>query len=54
MLKIKNIMCMYVLPVFTFVHHVCAWHLQQPEEDISFSGSGVLGTGEKSAMGARN
>lgn len=34
-------MCMNVLPVFKFVHQVCAWHLQKLAEGIRVPGTGV-------------
>ena len=34
-------MCMSVLPVCIYIHHMCVWCLQKPEECLGYPGARV-------------
>lgn len=39
-------LCVGILPACVFVHHMCAWNLQRPEEGTRSPGAGIKESGE--------
>lgn len=44
--KYENFLCMCVLPVCTYVYHLCSWFSQRPEKGVRSPEIGVTGSHE--------